>query len=779
RGLAARWLGLREPPLARLGPLLAVMEDPSVIEAHGPECVGALAERDVDQAVALASALWEQCRTPDLAEARSRTLLQAGRIDEARDACLAALGEAPHSLADVPLLLALARLEGVAADHEARMEWITQAVTACGDTAPSAELRLERAAAALAGDDTARAEDDCLAVCAEPPQSTGTAIWLRARRMLSQVRERDEGPAAGLAVLDDIPAGLGDGSRERALIEGDRGRLLWHVGKPRGAAAAMEQAATFRRALPLVDRARLENNAGLGWYSAGDLVKAVACWERALLAFERIGAPRDANITRINLCQGYRELGRWARAETIGQVALTWARDNDAPGHEEMLLGNLGDVALWQRKFDLAERRYDEAQGVSEAQAGDDELTDELVELARRRCELAGLRGDDDWSVHLDTAEALTAAAESRDEAARVRAMRALSDARDGRQVEAENAIVTSLDELRAMGATGELAIARLWVAEAWLELGYGDRATEEAQAVVRYAEEFVRPPLQAWATEIVERARPDRSVSHVERLTEVAVRVAMQASLPEILRELAQAAVDLVEVDRALVVLAEADDEVRVVAEVRKGPEAGGPAGPSTPPSMSIVRRVLQSGREVVSGDLEERGDLRGNASVVAMNLRAAICMPLSVDDAVVGALYLDSRGVPGGDLWEAASLARGLAAHGAVAVRNAQLADELEQRATDAEGAHRFANALLRAVPTPVVVASEDGQTVDANDAAVAMLGGATRDDVPKRLPDCLDRLEGGLAEEYQLHVPRQRRAVPVRVRRALVETPDGTTV
>ncbi len=763
--LVERWLRRETSPLARIGPLLVVAGDVDAIAEHGPACVAALAARNVDRAVDLVSALFARHPSRELAVSHSRALLQAGRIDEAREAGVAALGSEPYGLDDVPILTALARLEGVAADPEARTRWIEVAVAACGDTAPPAELRLERAQAALASGDTARAEDDCLAVGVEPSEDD-PAIWLRARRMLAQVREHDEGPAAGLTVLDDIPEGVGEGTRERALIEGDRGRLLWHVGKPRAAAAAMERTAAFRRALPLVDRARLENNAGLGWYSAGDLVKAVACWERALLAFERIGAPRDASFTRVNLCQGYRELGRWARAETIGQTALAWAREAAARTNEAMLLGNLGDVALWQHKYDLAEQRYDEAQSVAEAVAGG-ELTSELVELARRRCELGGLRGDDAWVTDLDTAEALTKAAEARDEVARVRAMRALAEARDGRQHEAEASIAAAIEELRALGATGELAVARLWVGEAWLELGYPERATEEAQAVVRYAEEFVRPPLGTWARDLLERARPDRSVGHVERLTEVAVRVSMHEGLPDILTSLAEAAVELVEVDRALVVL-EGPDGVEIVAE------AGGRL--RDPPSMSIVQRVLQTGREVVSGDLEERGDLRGNASVVAMNLRSAMCMPLVVEGEVLGALYLDSRGVPGGDLWEAASLARGLAAHGAVALRNAHLADQLEQRATDAEGAHRFADALLRAVPTPVVIAAEDGTTVDANDAAITMLGGASRDDLPRRLPDCLDRLEGGLAEEYQLHVPRLRRAVPVRVRRAQVETPDG---
>ncbi|MEN0061520.1 MAG: ATP-binding protein [Myxococcota bacterium] len=766
--LLTAWLARQPVPYARLGPLLAATEDTAIIEEHGPVCISAMAQRDIDRALEVATALWTRHPTPELAVSRSKALLQAGQIDEARQACFDHLGERAPTVQDVPILIALAEVEGVVDDLEARLSWIRKAVAASGPGALSSNVRLARAQASLIAGDFAAAEDDCLAVCAAPPEADEVDAWLRAKRLLSQVREQTQGAKAGLAVLDEIPAELGAQTREKALIEGDRGRLLWHAGDPGRAAAAMERAATFRRALPLVDRARLENNAGLGWYSVGDIVMAVACWERALHAFERIGAPRDAATSRVNLCQGYRELGRWARAETIGEAAVEWARQTKAVGLQAMVLGNLGDVYLWQRKLDQAEERYDEAQrlaeGLEEPGSGP---SSEIVELSRRRCELAGLRGDRDWEARLDEAETLTTAVEAKDEVARVWAMRALAEARAGRFDAVDEPASRALAQLRELGATGELAIARLWISEAWVAAGQPDRAVAEAEAVVHYAEEFVRPPLLEWARSILERARPDRTLSDLERLTTVAVRVAMQASLGQVLEDLAHAAVDLVEVDRALVVLADGQ-EVNIVARAGRGL--------ASPPSMSIVRRVLQSGREVVASDLEERGDLRGNASVVAMNLRAAMCMPLVVDDVVVGALYLDSQGLPGGKLREAASLTRSLAAHAAVAVRNAQLAEQLEERVADAEGAHRFANALLRSVPAPVVVAGEDGTTVDTNDAAVTLLAHGERAALPTNFSACLERLEDGLADEYQLRVPGQRWSVPVHVNRARVQTPEG---
>ena len=774
RALLERRLQAEEVVWAGLGSILAATGDRDRVAALGGRCVTALSDRDVERAVVLAEDLWAVAPGPTLAAARTSALVRAGRIDEARRVGRDFLGAPPPGPEDVPILIAMATGEGMAGDPVARRRWIDLAVAATGDAPLGSELRLCRARAALDAGDHAEAIADCRALCEVPPDPDASPdrirTWLRAMRLLAQARARQAGAAAGLAVLEDLPDDLGGRDPERAMIEGTRGRLLWHVGQPRAAAGAMEAAAAHRRGIPLIDRARLENNAGLCWYSVGDVVKAVACWERALLAFERIGAPLDAVYSRVNLCQGYRDLGRWPRAETMGTEAVAAAHRQGVAALEAMGLGNLGDVALWQRDFARAGALYDRAEAI----AVGDAFAAERVELARRRAELATLRWDPDAEARVDLATRLAVDHDAKAELGRCLAIGAVVWARNGRIAETTEAIEGCLSGLREIGASGELAIARLWVCEAWLALGQRSSAAVEAEAVIRYADEFVRPPLRRWAQQILSRSRHTAVASSMERLTQVAVRIARHHELDEIFDDLAKAAVELIDAERALVVLM-ARGRQTIAAR------AGRPLGQS--PSTSIVERVLSTGREVVVTDLEERGDLRDNQSVISMRLRAAMCVPLVVDGTPLGALYLDSRGSPGGDLREALALVRALAAHASVALHNARLTQEIrraleqaDRRAADAQRAHRFADALLRAVPTPVLITGDDQTVIDANDAAVRLLHADPTQSDPLRIDTLLEALEGGLEGEHLLWVNGRRSSVPVHLTQAEVVAPDG---
>ena len=139
---------------------------------------------------------------------------------------------------------------------------------------------------------------------------------------------------------------------------------------------------------------------------------------------------------------------------------------------------------------------------------------------------------------------------------------------------------------------------------------------------------------------------------------------VAGQRRLPDVLDALATAAVDLIGGERAFVILVR-DGREEVVARSGTGDH---------PPAMSVVRRCIALEREVVASDIDERGDLREATSVVAMDIRAVMCVPLLDLDEVAGVLYVDSHHQPIRSLSEVVSMLRALAAHATLALRNAR---------------------------------------------------------------------------------------------------------
>lgn len=764
RRLAAAWLREAPIPYERLGAVLIGAGDPELVARHGAAAITAWLELDVAEAARLADGLWACAPAASLVDARLEALIRSGRVHEARSEAIAWLDAHPErDPAAIPILLALARIEDQQSeDAAAALAWIGRANEALGDGAPTAKVRLALGAALFRAGRLTDAEQVTAPLAGPAPDDPrSVADWLSAKALLAQIVGQRLGPDAGLALLADVRDGAGDGTAERAMLDSARGRLLWHAGRARDAARALEAAAAWRRSLPLVERARLENNAALCWYAAGDVDRAVAGWERALLSFERLDAQLEVVRVLVNLCQGLRDLGRWAQAWQAGGRALDLARAHGARAFEAVALGNLGDCAMLQRRFAHALQLFDRAQALAEALG----LGSELVELGRRRAELASMRRDPDAEALSVRALALAEQAGAASEAARCRALIAWARATDGDRA-AFHALADQAEEtLRALGATADLAVARLAIAEGHLALGAIDAAMAEVDAVRRYTDEFGRPPLAQWAERIASRLRRNPSADRqlegqLEFLTRLAVGVALHTELDVVLGELAVAAVELVDAERALVLLMD-QGEPRVVASHGSNVER--------PPSMSVVERALALGREVVVTDVEERADLRAAESVVALHLRAVYCLPLVVDGVALGALYLDSREQSASVLHGATALLRALAAHGSIALRNARLTEEIRAQADHVrELAHDLRNPLTGisllasdVLATGALIGRSDAELVlDAASTALVLvertLGDHAEEPIAFGLADAVRRWTGPFA--------RQARAIGV---------------
>lgn len=718
RTFVAHELACEPVPWHTVGPVIARIGDVASARRWGARCVRATRERDIEASVRLAAAFWALAPGPELAAERVDSLARAGRAEEGRALAAAWLQSRTLGPELVPVLLALARSDED--DPAPSFAWIEVARRAGGDRP---DIALVEARARFRAGDLDRSGALVAPLCAGPPPTDDDGLdrWLAARGLLAQIRFACDGAEAALLLLE--LGETGRGRPERPLVDAIRGRLLWHAGRHREAAMAMEAALASERSLSTVNRARLSNNAGLCHYAAGDAARAVTAWEAALVGFERLGVTPDVIRVQVNLCQGFRDLGRWERARQAGEEAARLSRALGADAFLAVALGNLGDVAYWKGEYPAATRLWNESETVAQREG----LAGELVEIARRRAELAAMVGAPDALERASVAEVQATDAGVILEAARCAAVRALLYARIGHTASCRSAAHRALGAPREQGAAGELAICRLWVAEAWWTLGDPVAATLEARQVVQYADEFERPSLRAWADRVLERGRErreERSASEVlDRLTEVAMKVAGQRRLPDVLAALAGAAVDLIGAERAFVVLMR-NGTPEIVARSGSGDH---------PPAMSVVRRCLSLRREVVASDIDERGDLRDATSVVAMEIRAVMCVPLVDLDEVVGVLYVDSHHQPIRSLPEVVSMLRALAAHATLALRNARTDDDVRRRVERAgEVAHDLRNPLggmlltfSDALDNGTVLGAEDlGMLADGARHAVAVL-------------------------------------------------------
>ena len=97
---------------------------------------------------------------------------------------------------------------------------------------------------------------------------------------------------------------------------------------------------------------------------------------------------------------------------------------------------------------------------------------------------------------------------------------------------------------------------------------------------------------------------------------------------------------------------------------------------------SQTILRQVIQSQEDVVIASALDDDDYQDAHSVVSLKLRSVLCVPMITRGHAIGALYLENRS--GNNVFTRADLpaVNLFASQAAIAIENAQLNDELEER-------------------------------------------------------------------------------------------------
>jgi signal transduction histidine kinase len=699
--LVQHLLGMPEIPNARLGWHVVGACDVTLAARLGPAAIAAAKVLDPVVAGRLADALYSLAPLPALEVPRIEALLGAGHVEEARAFASSLLGERERRRSDVPVLVALARIhQDYRNDTQEAFRVIAEAESLLSGEAAPPSLMLCKATAALTVGrlDEAVAAAGKVAETPVPSEPSDLDDWLAARRLQAQALQRRGDKLRALAVLEEVPAGLGQGRPVRAMLDATKGLLLASNGRIHDAALAYALASKAEAGLPALHRARvLNNSAALKWQSF-DRAGAVADWEQALLLFERLAVPVEQVRVQVNLCLGYAEMGRWERSRQAGEWAVKQSRAVNDPVLEAMALGNLGDLCMVRHSHKEAEACFRRVEKLSQK----NDLGNEILELACRRAELAVRTGAADAGKLARDAEQVATKAGDRVLASRAAGFLAVTLAREGKAAKARALIEKTGRTLLETGATADLASFHLWAAEALVSLGQVEEAIDIASRVASYAEEVRHPQLRLRAEELRTRTRGTQDGKHdemkVARVLELAVAVARVHDLPTLLERIADAAMEFLHAQRAFVLRTDLGGPVLVTSRVAAGTVTGGP-------SRTIVNQALSEGREVIRTNMLEDGRDPGG-SVAAMDLRMAVCMPLRDGDQVIGAIYADSRQVGDRETGESVQLMRALAAFASVALSNAR---HLQEAGSHADRARRVAHDMKSPTATIATVARQ----------------------------------------------------------------------
>ena len=747
------------PPL-RLAFHLEGAADPQLTAAHGPRAMRALRALDPEIASVCARALTEQCpRNLPLLWERVCSLAAAGHSTEAMQVAEGAtldLGAVPP-VAPLLATAALAVLE-VDSDETTARALARRARRALGGAPAPPILLLVEAQLLLRSGQVSQALATARRGLLDAPPAhlhpDGPHVGLRLVEGEALARAGKVDRAVDR--LRASPPGQGNPAREPLLVAA--ARMLRSTRRYLDAAAAFADAARNDPHSMGPQQVGWLREAASAFQNAGDREEAATTWEAAIRMAERLGLVADVAVMRTRLASTLRELCRFDSAAEQAARAHEEANLAGAPEGAAAAALTAGDVAMAASRWESAAAWFQRADGAAP-------LPPRLrARLDRRLAELAVSRQAADAGTLASAAVQSARLADQSAELCLAHALRAVVLAREGRIDQVEATLERALPPLRAAGTSRLLAEARLWAAQAWLAAGRPDKAADEATRALVWADEVGHVLFHRRAEAVARRARSRGprvdGEAALGRLLEIAAALGRERDLGALLERIADAALHLTEADRAFVILADEGPELRVAAARHA---AGTPRGL---PSLSVARKAVARGREVIVSDVAERSDLRAQQSIVHLRVRSAMCVPLGDGGRTIGALYVDSHEESQQALSDSIRLLRALASQAAVAVTNARLLAETRRRAEwAAEMAHD-----LRSPMASVVMAAEhlaDTAGLDQDDRETAALIG----EQARRVVEMAERFladRAGQPRDFDL-AERVRRQVEVATRKA----------
>ena len=156
---------------------------------------------------------------------------------------------------------------------------------------------------------------------------------------------------------------------------------------------------------------------------------------------------------------------------------------------------------------------------------------------------------------------------------------------------------------------------------------------------------------------------------------------------LRQVLEEVMDSLIELVQAERGFLMLSE-DDELRV--RIARGIDNVDLEDDAFSLSRTIVKQVVSSGEPVLTTNAQEDPRFGMEASVVSLQLRSILCVPMKLKDEILGVMFVDNRIHTGLFKESDLELLSAFADQAAMAINNAQLFEDLQAANKDLEAAN-----------------------------------------------------------------------------------------
>lgn len=197
-----------------------------------------------------------------------------------------------------------------------------------------------------------------------------------------------------------------------------------------------------------------------------------------------------------------------------------------------------------------------------------------------------------------------------------------------------------------------------------------------------------------------------------LKAVLEISLAINSTLVLDEILQVVMLKAVELLSAERGFVMLLGQDGSLQFKTAYNLNQDEI--SQESFKISNSIANRVAQTGRSVYTSDAQEDERYANQQSVVELNLRSIMCVPLKINNQVIGVIYLDNSSQAKLFLKSDLFLFELFAQQAAIAIHNAQLHSGLARL-------KQYNEDIIAQSPVGIIVIDSDYRLITINEASL----------------------------------------------------------
>lgn len=179
-------------------------------------------------------------------------------------------------------------------------------------------------------------------------------------------------------------------------------------------------------------------------------------------------------------------------------------------------------------------------------------------------------------------------------------------------------------------------------------------------------------PPPPASEQDVLMMSRAFRRLSALYRASKL---IASDFDLPKRLAAVLDTALEALDAQRGFILLRDETADTLKVSVAR----AMGQDLQASSPSMGIAGRAAVDGEPVLMADRERDTRFGGRESIIRQQIHSAMCVPLRVEDRILGSIYVDSRSAANTFTEQDLELFASLASQSAMAIENVRLYERM----------------------------------------------------------------------------------------------------